>query len=41
MLAEIELFWLNKVGIFNNYGDTYKGLQNYLQESGFKYNLKL
>lgn len=41
MFAEIELFWLNKLGIFNNHGDTYKGLQKYLQESGFEYNLRL
>ncbi len=41
MLAELELFWLNKLGIFNNNDDTYLGLYEFLENSGFKYSLKL
>lgn len=41
MLAELELFWLNKMGIFNNDSDTYYGLCEFLENTGFNYNLKL
>lgn len=41
ILAETELLWLNRLGIFNNENDTYSGLHEYLEESGMEYNLRL
>ena len=41
ILAETELLWLNRLGIFNNENDTYNGLHEYLEESGMEYNLRL
>ena len=40
-LAEMELFWLNKIGVFNNSNDTYSSLEKYFKKNNFQYDLKL